>query len=597
MARIPSAEELGFRAPRAVAQGADTGGVISGRARAMDLKAVETGAAQKGLKELGDRIANEELATAEVQFQLGAMAEAEKYKNDPDLDTIEERHAAGMKDQLGKASSKITSAKTRAIFITRGEAAVARANSIQGEKTTARKNDREKGHMANAIDLMVKGGMDLQWGDPGTAAVGIQLTLDSMVERQVISAVDAQRTMKKAQLDMAYGRLKSMDPTQQLEILNAKDAKTQRWLEDVPPDVLRQLREQAEAAELNNVAQAYAFDTRGNENAVNDMYDLAQKEGWDADRIDKTRLRIMRLEQDDEVTKQRELEDYYEEGAAEIYAGTATLEMMEATPEGIQMLAKLSEAQRRNLVAAQDNAVERAAGKGRKYSDLVVKNRLKSLMASGQLIEGRKYWSENYASLNDSDFKYFNVATSPTKSAAPEFDPIRSARQLLAEHKKVNTQMTDDQESEIWDRIDVKSLEYFNDNAGKKAPDKLVNEWIEEEFIQIKHKENWWPDEEKFLYEMDDTGLLQRDEVVDQLDFLQKATGFSRSRTGDLMSGYAEREYEFVPKMNEALAVVRSRYPNEKPYQHWARIKNMLGIEKSPAPIGAEVLDAGGEAA
>lgn len=449
----------------------------------MDLRSVETDAAQKGLKEMGDRIANEELATAEVQFQIASMAEAEKYANDPDLDTIEERHAAGMQDQLGKASANITSAKTRALFITRGEEGVARANAVQNQKTTARKNDREKGHMANAIDLMVKGGMDLEYGDPGTAAVGIQLTLDSMVERNVITAVDAQGTMKKAQLDMAYGRLKSMDPTQQLEILNSTDPKTTKWLEDVPPDVLRQLKEQAEAQEMNNVAQAYAFESRGNENALNEMYDQAEKEGWDDDRTQKTRLRILRLEQDDEVTKQRELEDYYEEGAASIFAGEATLEMMEDTPQGIEMLKKLSEAQRRNLVAAQDNAVERAAGKGRKYSDLVVKNRLKELMASGQLIEGRKFWSENYASLNDADFKYFNVATSPTKSSSPSFKPLQTTNQLMSDYLDAHP-LDEEGERKLWDTLSGQAEEFWIDNQKNPEP-AMVRQWVKDKHAEI----------------------------------------------------------------------------------------------------------------
>jgi hypothetical protein len=483
MATIPSAEELGIRSPTAVARGADTGGVLSKSARAMDLKSVETTAAQKGLKELGERIANEELATAEVQFQLGIMSEAEKMKGDNDFDTAAERYEAATMDQLGKAAANITSAKTRELFMIRGTEAAARANAIQAEKTTNKKNDREKGHMANAIDLMVKGGMDLEYGDPGTAAVGIQLTLDSMVERDVISAVDAQRTMKKAQLDMAYGRLKSMDPVEQLGILNSKDPKTQKWLEDVPPDVLRQLREQAEAAEMNNVAQAYAFGSRGNENALNEMYDQAEKEGWDDERTQKTRLRILRLEQDDEVMKQRELDDYYEEGAASIFAGESTLEMMEGTPQGIEMLKNLSEAQRRNLVAAQDNAVERAAGKGRKYSDLVVKNRLKELMATGQLIEGRKYWSENYASLNDADFKYFNVATSPSKSSAPSFKPLQTTNQLMSDYLDAHP-LDEEGERLLWDSLSGQAEQYWIDNQ-KNPESALVRQWVKDKHANI----------------------------------------------------------------------------------------------------------------
>jgi hypothetical protein len=483
MATIPSAEELGLRSPTKVGRGADTRAIRTRGATALDLKSVETTAAQEGLKQISDRIANEELATAEVQFQLGAMAEAEKYKNDPDLDTIEERHAAGMQDQLGKASANITSAKTRALFITRAELGVAKANGNMNEKTTARKNDREKGHMANAMDLMVKGGMDLEYGDPGTAAVGIQLTLDSMVERNVITAVDAQATMKKAQLDMAYGRLKQMDPTQQLAILNSTDPKTQKWLEDVPPDVLRQLKEQAEAAEMNNVAQAYAFETRGDENALNNMYDQAEKEGWDDERTQKTRLRILRIEQDDELMKQKALDDYYEEGAAEIFAGNATLEMMEATPQGIEMLSKLSTAQRNNLVAAQDQAVERAAGRGRKYSDLEVKDELKRLMASGNLIGGRKYWSENYARLNDADFKYFNVATSPTKSSAASFKPLQTTNQLMSDYLDAHP-LDEEGERLLWDALSGQAEQFWNENQKNPEP-ALVRQWVKDKHANI----------------------------------------------------------------------------------------------------------------
>lgn len=483
MARIPSAEDLGIRSPTAVSQGVDTRGVLSKSARSMDLAAVETPALAKGIKDISDRIANEELANAEVQFQLGVMAEAEKYANDPDFETVEERHAAGMTDQLGKAAANITSAKTRSMFLIRGEEGMARANAIQSEKTLNKKNDREKGHMASAIDLMVKGGMDLEYGDPGTAAVGIQLTLDSMVERNVIDAVDAQRTMKKAQMDMAYGRLKSMDPAEQLKILNAKDAKTQRWLSDVPPDVLRQLKTQAEDAELDNVAQDWAMQQRGNENALNDMYDQAVKEDWDATRIDKTRLRISRLEQDDEMMKQRELTDYYEEGAAEIFAGNATLKMMESTPAGIEMLSKLSQAQRENLMRAEDNAIERAAGKGRKYSDLEVKNELKKLMASGNVIGGRKYWSENYAELNDADFKYFNAATSPTKSSALSFKPLQTTNQLMSDYLDANP-LDEEGERLLWDSLSGQAEQYFIENQKNPEP-ALVRQWVKDKHANI----------------------------------------------------------------------------------------------------------------
>jgi len=580
MARIPTAEDLGMRSPSAVAQGADTSGVLSKSARSMDLAAVETPALQKGIKEIGDRIANEELANAEVQFQLGAMAEAEKYANDPDLDTVEERHAAGMTDQLGKAAANITSAKTRSMFIIRGEEGMARANAIQSEKTLTKQNDREKGHMASAIDLMVKGGQDLQYGDPGTAAVGIQLTLDSMVERNVISAVDAQRTMKKAQMDMAYGRLKSMDPKEQLKILNATDAKTQRWLSDVPPDVLRQLKTQAEDAELDNVAQDWAMQQRGNENALNDMYDQAVKEDWDATRIDKTRLRISRLEQDDEMMKQRELTDYYEEGAAEIFAGNATLKMMESTPAGIEMLSKLSQAQRENLMRAEDNAIERAAGKGRKYSDLGVKNELKKLMANGNVIGGRKYWSENYAELNDADFKYFNAATSPTKSSALSFKPLQTTNQLMSDYLDANP-LDEEGERLLWDALSGQAEQYFAENQKNPEP-ALVRQWVKD-----KHANIVLDKPTSFLgFEFGGEQVLERDITPEQRKIVKPITNVYQAAG---MTGQAAVKQFNAMSAPERAEFTRKRLqnPGMDPKEFLGKWKR--GLEKSRARIEANI--------
>jgi hypothetical protein len=517
MARIPSADDLGIRQPTAISQG---GGTLRTRDNlALDLKSVETTAAQKGIKEWGETVANEELATAEVQFQIGAMAEAEKYKNDTDFDTVEERHAAGMADQLGKSAANITSRKTREQFMIRGELGVAKANATMNKKMTEKKNDREKAHSASAIDLLVKNAMDLEDGDPGEAALGIQLTLDSMVERDVITAVDAERMARTAQLDMAYGRLKSMDPQQQLEIINSTDPKVLEWLDDVPPDVVRQLKDQAEAAQLDNVAQAYAFETRGNENALNEMYDTAEEEAWDDERTQKTRLRILRLEQDDEVNKQQQLEDYYEEGAASIYFGETTLDMIEATPQGIDMLKKLSEGQRRNLVAAQDNATLRLNGEGRKYSDGIVVSKLKGMLAGGQDIEARKYWSENYASLNDGDFKYFDARTSPSKSKAPAFKPVQTTNQLMTDYLDANP-LDEAGTVKLWGELTDQIESYQAANPGKNPDPAEIQQWVRD-----KHANIILEKPSSFLgYEFGGEATLERDMTPEQIQIVKPIT-------------------------------------------------------------------------
>jgi hypothetical protein len=451
----------------------------------MDLASVETGAVQQGLKEVSDRIANEELAEAEVQFQIASMAEAEKYANDPDLDTIEERHAAGMQDQLGKASAKITSAKTRALFITRGEAAVARANAVQGAKTTVRQNDREKGHKANAIDLMVRGGMDLEYGDPGTAAVGIQLTLDSMVERNVITAVEGQKLMKQAQLDMAYGRLKSMPPEQQLEMLNDPDPKTQKWLADVPPDVLRSLKDEALRQEENGRALKMAFDMA----SLDEADGLAQLEqafingDLSDDDYEKTRLRYLRVKNDQDTQQLAAIEDYLEEGLAEINFGGTTISQLEAAPGGIEMMKKMTPAQLNNMYAAEDNAMKRAAGLGRVYSDGPTKSHLRELLATDQNVKARKYWSENSAKFNDGDWKYFNAATSPTKSSAASFKPLQTTNQLMSDYLDANP-LDEEGEAALWDTLSTQAEQYYFDNQKNPEP-ALIRQWVKDKHANI----------------------------------------------------------------------------------------------------------------
>ncbi len=479
MARIPSAEDLGQRSPSVVSQPKRGQRISMGT----DLKAVETTAAQKGIAAEGERISNEELATAQVQFQLGAMAEAEKYKNDSDFDTIEERHAAGIQDQLGKAAANITSRKMREMFIIRGEEGAAKAKAVMTDKVTKKKNDREKAHSATAIDLLVRQGQDLEYGDPGESALSINLTLDSMVERNVITAVEGQKLAKQSMLDMAYGRLKSMDPEQQLAVLKDENA---TWVEHVPPDVLKQLKDQAEDQDMNNKALRKAFSMQ----AMSEEDGLAQleKEFIDGDLDDqeyeKARLRFQRVKSDEDIQQLKAIEDYMEEGMAEISYGGTTIAQLESSPGGIEMMKKMTQAQRDNMYAAEDNAMERAAGKGRRYSDRPTKEKLKALLATDQVVKARKFWSENSAMFNDSDFNFYDARTSPTKSTTPKFKPLQTTHQLMSDLLAAHPVEGQEAENKLWQDLSDMVTNYQEDN--QRNPDtELINQWVRDKHAQV----------------------------------------------------------------------------------------------------------------
>jgi len=583
MARLPSAEDLGIRETRAVSQGADTRGVRAAgrRSTALDLKAVETTAVQKGLKEEGDRIANEELATAEVQFQIGAMAEAEKYKNDPDFDTVEERHAAGMTDQLGKAAANITSRKTRELFMIRGEEGVAKANAVMSDKVTKKKNDREKGYMASAMDLMVKGGMDLEYGDPGEAALGIQLSLDSMVERGVITRVEAESTLRTAQLDMAYGRLKSMDPKQQLAILNDKDA---TWVDNIPPDVLRTLKDQAEAQEMNNAALRKAFEMSGMEEA--DGLAALEQEfvngEIDDEEYEKARLRFMRVKNDQDVQQLAAIDDYMQEGMAEIAYGGTTIKQLESAPGGIEMMKKMTQAQRDNMYAAEDNAMKRAAGEGRKYSDLEAKTQLRELLSKDQYAKARKYWSENSARLNDADWKFYNAATSPTTSKDPKFKPLQTTHQLMSDLLAVHPVDGDQAEVDLWQSLSDQ-VENYQEVNQKNPETALINQWVRDKHAQIildKPTEFLW-------MEFGGEKTLERDMTPEQKRIVKPITNVYQQ--AGLTGTAAVQQFNAMSAPERAeFTRMRQRNPGMDPVEFLSRWKRGLRQARERATLAEQ---------
>jgi hypothetical protein len=436
--------------------------------------------------------------------------------------------------------------------------------------------------MANAIDLMVKGGMDLEYGDPGTAATGIQLTLDSMVERNVITAVDAQQTMKKAQLDMAYGRLKSMDPKQQLAVLNDPDA---RWVENIPPDVLKALKDQAEGQEMNNAALRKAFEMSNMDEAAG-LAALEQEfisGELDDEEYEKARLRFLRVKNDQDVQQLAEIEAYLEEGMAEIAYGGTTIKQLEDAPGGIEMMKKMTQGQRDNMHAAEDNAMKRAAGEGRKYSDLEAKTKLREFLSNDQPVKARKYWSENAARLNDADWKFFNAATSPSKSTDPKFKPLQTTHQLMSDLLAVHPVDGDQAEVDLWQSLSdqVENYQAINQKNPETA---LINQWVRDKHAQIileKPTEILWMEfgGEQFL-ERDMTPEQRR--VVKPITNVYQQAGFTGvAAVKEFNSLSAPERAEFTRK--------RQQNPGMDPVEFlgkWKRgLKKMRGeveVEEEP---------------
>ena len=258
MATIPTADSIGLRSPT------QTGGVV--KAPKMELyqgKAAHVGAAN--LRKQQEKLDNEEISKAQVQYQLAQMSEIEKFEKDTNIDTSHETYATAIDEQLAKAGQNITNSAVRELFMEKGSVVAAESKLKVNEKQFGKVRDRERGYMSSAFAAIVDGAKNLEYGDPATAALALQMTADSMVERGIMTRQEAEKTISGANDDIALGRLKSMRPDQQLEILNSMEGDN-AWAKRVPPETQKLLKTQAETELANTMAMDFAFTLAEQEN-------------------------------------------------------------------------------------------------------------------------------------------------------------------------------------------------------------------------------------------------------------------------------------------------------------------------------------------
>lgn len=539
----------------------------------MEMPGFEAGeVSAKNIKIVQEQQDNEEMAKAKVEFELAQIVESQKYDQDNDLETIEERHGAGQKEGLAKAAANITNSNIRDMFIESGNVTVAKNNAVMGQKVFRRKADQERGFMGNAFAEIVKNTINMQSGDQGLdtgeqmqqGIIAIQLSTDSMVERGVMSQEEAQGIVRKAQYDMAIGRLKAMDPADQLRALE------QAWTKQLPAHLLRSLKDAAlekardQQAHDRVMAMADMTMTQG----LNELKLLAAKEGWDVEEYDKARFRFMREKKDQELGNQAMQEDLYEVHFSDIFMGYGRIEDI---PNFEQFA--MSAAQKSNLQLAQDNADKRAAGElVRESSDPVVEARLKQYLSEGRDIAARKYWSENYARLNTSDFRYWDRRLSPKKNSDPAFKPIRTTRQVMDEFLDQNP-LNDAQKMQMWNRLEELAEEYFS-RTNENMPKDLQQQWVREEFIKVTTEvEPWyWPDTEKLVQDMT---TAERKDYSALTSWLRGAIPFTnQSEAAAIYSQYTLNERD------ELRAAIRSN-PEMESWEIWARFKVALGLRES----------------
>ncbi|TFH50197.1 MAG: hypothetical protein E4H01_02810, partial [Lysobacterales bacterium] len=200
MAKIPTADSLGFRGPTA------TGGVTqSPRLELYQPKQAQI--AVKALKEEAKKVDNDQLAQAQVQFKIAQMKEIEDFKNDSEIDTSAETYAGKIDEQVGKAAMNISSPQVREMFLPDARVSAEESKYKVQDAQFAKIKDRERALYATSMQTVIEGAKDLDYGNPAEAAVVLEMKTAAMIDQGYMTNQEAAVAVRKGMDEMALGRL------------------------------------------------------------------------------------------------------------------------------------------------------------------------------------------------------------------------------------------------------------------------------------------------------------------------------------------------------------------------------------------------------
>ena len=563
MAKIPSAEELGVANPGSLPGTAGSASItFSGNDAALG--------ARQMLAEEKERIDNRQLGEARVQLQLATIAADARYEQDDDLDTIQMRYDSDMKEQLAMAAGVIEDGELRDAFVMDSQVAVASAQEKMRSKVTARQNDREKGHMTNAIAEIVRGTLHMEEGAQGLSTgeqltqgiIAIQTATESMVERGVITEVEAQTMVRQAQNDMAMGKLQMMSGEDQLAALE------EDWASNLPPQILGQLQQEAERKHDDELAHSQALAMKDMDYGAG-LAMLQEAYADDPDMYELSRARFAQLKQDEKAAKQELQEDFYNDYFFDVRSGTIKVSDIPNLRD-----AGLNSKQLNALHKAEADAALQAAGdEYRKFSDPEVVQQLDQYIGNNQLVEARQYFSENFDRLTggpNGDMYYYRGMLTK-KGSDPEFKPVRTARQLLKDFEEKHGKLSKDENFFMWERLQQKQTDYIRANQ-KEPTDQQMNDWIREEFYQVR-RTNTFFDDNDLVHELSPERRMQYDR---QVSAIQALLGSSREAAANAWSGYTQEQYDAIDDALTALPQIRKEFPNLDDRQLWSLITTTL---------------------
>lgn len=466
-----------------------------------------------------------EAAEADVNFQIAQTQQNAAYDQDDDEDTIVERYEGATMEAMGQAAASISDPGLREQFMNEKRLAIEQGKAKMGQMAFAKKADKKNAFVNEASSVIQKGA--IEGGDMGAAQNSLARMWESMAEQGFTTHANAQAEIEKSKYTMAVGRLKTMDPESQLEALK------EPWVTDLPLDVRVALKDEA-LNELLDDKALIAANKMIEDDLTQDEINRELLKIKDPDLLDKTQTRITQFKNNAELGKQEHQLDLYEEYFGDVAMGNLPIsDIPELDTYG------LSPAQLTNLQAAEARAAKKRAGEFVPvYSDPETLADLRGMVAKNEIQKARTYFSENFAKLNDSHYRYFESQVQPSKAKDPATKSLRTLNQTMNRLLRENDMEKDfGAENQIWDNLARRYDEYIILN-GKVPDERTRNEWAKDEFINIKRDPDAW------IFDNDET--IANMSNAERADFFEAADALRQAYPGISRDQIVERYEQLI---------------------------------------------------
>lgn len=221
--------------------------------------------------QLAEKEARSQFAKAQADLTISLQSAHEKYKNDPEWNTINERYAEETQKRISQIADSIGIPAMREQFLVENSPRINEAKERVAGVAWTKQKDFEIGDTANKAESLMNAG--IQNGDLAESAYNFDMLVDSNVERGFMTADDAELAKQKFRNDLAVRHIKALAPEQrEYALKHNKDVKA-----NLPPDTYNTLLRQAEEDTNLGEAQKYAYEqvhvkNQFRENAIADAF-------------------------------------------------------------------------------------------------------------------------------------------------------------------------------------------------------------------------------------------------------------------------------------------------------------------------------------